>query len=131
MTNIPPKRNRKDPICFSPYLDRARNLIERFLNKIKQCRRPGKERYGLLPPSPRRFGGQVVASLAMTQLAHEVRQPSTRGKSLRIFRSHVKPANQKYSAFVLAQISRITSPVSRRMRGARERHERVVRCGGR
>ena len=40
MTNIPPKRNRKDPICFSPYLDRARNLIERFLNKIKQCRRP-------------------------------------------------------------------------------------------
>jgi nitrogen-specific signal transduction histidine kinase len=80
---------------------------------------------------PRRFGGQVVASLAMTQLAHEVRQPSTRGKSLRIFRSHVKPANQKYSAFVLAQISRITSPVSRRMRGARERHERAVRCGGR
>jgi transposase len=37
--NIPPKRNRKDPICFSPYLHRARNLIERFFNKIKQCRR--------------------------------------------------------------------------------------------
>ena len=37
--NIPPKRNRKDPICFSPYPYRARNLIERFLNKIKQCRR--------------------------------------------------------------------------------------------
>jgi transposase len=36
---IPPKRNRKDPICFSPYLYRARNLIERFFNKIKQCRR--------------------------------------------------------------------------------------------
>jgi len=31
--------NRKDPICFSPYLYRARNLIERFFNKIKQCRR--------------------------------------------------------------------------------------------
>jgi transposase len=29
------KRNRKDPICFSPYLYRARNLIERFFNKIK------------------------------------------------------------------------------------------------
>ena len=28
--NIPPKRNRKDPICFSPYLYRARNLVERF-----------------------------------------------------------------------------------------------------
>ena len=37
--NIPPKRNRKDPICFSPYLYRARNLIERFFSKIKQCRR--------------------------------------------------------------------------------------------
>jgi transposase len=37
--NIPPKPNRKDPICFSPYLYRARNLIERFFNKIKQCRR--------------------------------------------------------------------------------------------
>jgi transposase len=34
------KRNRKDPIRFSPYLYRARNLIERFFNKIKQCR-PG------------------------------------------------------------------------------------------
>jgi transposase len=37
--NIPPKRNRKEPPCFSPYLYRARNLVERFFNKIKQCRR--------------------------------------------------------------------------------------------
>jgi transposase len=37
--NIPPKRNRKDPICFSPHLYRARNHIERFFNRIKQCRR--------------------------------------------------------------------------------------------
>src|ERR1700716_1100308 len=37
--NIPPRRNRKEPICFSPYLYRARNLVERFFNKIKQCRR--------------------------------------------------------------------------------------------
>jgi transposase len=37
--NIPPKANRKDPICFSPHLYRARNLVERFFNKIKQCRR--------------------------------------------------------------------------------------------
>ena len=36
--NIPPKCNRNEPICFSPYLYRARNLIERFFNKIKQCR---------------------------------------------------------------------------------------------
>jgi transposase len=40
-TTIKPiRRNKsKDPICFSPYLYRARNLVERFFNKIKQCRR--------------------------------------------------------------------------------------------
>jgi transposase len=37
--NIPPRCNRSEPICFSPYLYRARNLVERFFNKIKQCRR--------------------------------------------------------------------------------------------
>ena len=37
--NIPPKRNRCDPINCSPYLYRDRNRIERFFNKIKQCRR--------------------------------------------------------------------------------------------
>src|SRR5262249_37249792 len=31
--------DRKDPICFSPYLYCDRNLVERFFNKIKQCRR--------------------------------------------------------------------------------------------
>src|SRR4029077_7349237 len=37
--NIPPRRNRNEPICFSPHLYRARNLVEKFFNKIKQCRR--------------------------------------------------------------------------------------------
>jgi transposase len=37
--NIPPKTNRKDPICFSKHLYRARNLVERFFNKIKHYRR--------------------------------------------------------------------------------------------
>jgi transposase len=37
--NIPPKRNRTESLCFSPYLYRARNLVERFFNKIKHCRR--------------------------------------------------------------------------------------------
>jgi len=37
--NIPPRRSRKDALCVSPYLYRARNLVERFSNKIKQCRR--------------------------------------------------------------------------------------------
>jgi transposase len=37
--NIPPRNNRNEPICFSPYLYRVRNLVERVFNKIKQCRR--------------------------------------------------------------------------------------------
>jgi transposase len=37
--NIPPKRNRKGPICFSPFLYRGRNQVERFFNRIKHCRR--------------------------------------------------------------------------------------------
>ena len=37
--NIPPKRNRKDPICFSPHLYRARNLVERFFNRLEYCPR--------------------------------------------------------------------------------------------
>ncbi len=37
--NIPPKSNRTDPICFSRYLYRARNRVERFFNRIKQCQR--------------------------------------------------------------------------------------------
>jgi transposase len=39
--NIPPKRNRKEAISISPYLYRARNLIERLFDKIKQCHRIG------------------------------------------------------------------------------------------
>jgi transposase len=34
-----PAQNRKDPICFSKYLYKARNLVERFFNKIKHFRR--------------------------------------------------------------------------------------------
>ncbi len=37
--NIPPKSNRNDPICFSRHLYKARNLVERFFNKIKHYRR--------------------------------------------------------------------------------------------
>jgi transposase len=45
--NIPPKSNRSDPICFSPNLYRARNRVERFFNRIKQCHR-GATRYDRL-----------------------------------------------------------------------------------
>lgn len=37
--NIPPKSNRKDKICFSPWLYKMRNAIERFFNKLKYFRR--------------------------------------------------------------------------------------------
>ena len=33
------QKNRMETLCFSPYLYRARNLVERFFNKIKHCRR--------------------------------------------------------------------------------------------
>jgi transposase len=43
--NIPPKRNRKDPICFSPYLYRARNLIEVLQQDqaMSACRDPVRQ----------------------------------------------------------------------------------------
>jgi transposase len=38
-SNIPPKRNRKDPICFSKRIYRERNLFESIFSTIKQlCR---------------------------------------------------------------------------------------------
>ena len=37
--NIPPRCNRTTRSASAPYLYRARNLVERFFNKIKQCRR--------------------------------------------------------------------------------------------
>jgi transposase len=37
--NIRPKANRKQPICISPHLYKARNLVEHFFNKIKHFRR--------------------------------------------------------------------------------------------
>ena len=36
---LEPRSNRNEPICLSPHLYRARNVVERFFNKIKQCRR--------------------------------------------------------------------------------------------
>ena len=37
--NIPPKSNRSDPVCFSAWIYKARNVVERFFNKIKFFRR--------------------------------------------------------------------------------------------
>jgi transposase len=38
-SDLRPKSNPDDPICFGPYVYRARNPVERFFNRIKQCRR--------------------------------------------------------------------------------------------
>ena len=56
--NSPPKSNRKDPICLSPLLYKARNVVERFFNKLKYFRRIAT-RYDKLGSS----------YLAMTKLA--------------------------------------------------------------
>ena len=56
--NIPPKRNQRDPVCFSRGLYRQRNLIERFFIKLKYYRRIAT-RYDKLSSS----------FLAMTKLA--------------------------------------------------------------
>jgi transposase len=37
--NISSKSNFNTPICFSRYRYRARNPVERFFNRIKECRR--------------------------------------------------------------------------------------------
>ena len=55
-----------------------------------------------------------------------LRQINPTGKSLPIFRNSVKPENQKYSAFLVGQISGIGPPVSPERGAARDRHER---CG--
>ena len=60
--NIPPKHNRRESICFSPHLYRAGNRIERFLNKIKHCRRIAT-RYDKLATNYLRF-----VQLASTRL---------------------------------------------------------------
>ena len=54
LANIPPRCNRSEPICFSPYLYRARNLVERFFKKIKHCRRVAT-RYDKLAANYRAF----------------------------------------------------------------------------
>jgi transposase len=36
---IPPRSHRQQPRDYDKYLDRDRNLVERFLNQVKHCRR--------------------------------------------------------------------------------------------
>src|SRR6202047_5077173 len=85
--NIPPRRNRNDALCFSPYLYRARNLVERFFNKIKQCRRVAtrydklsanylafiklaRSAFGCALMSPRPSSYRMIRSLQFGSLNH-------------------------------------------------------------
>jgi len=36
---IPPRSNRKEPRAYDEHLYKERTLVERFLNKVKNCRR--------------------------------------------------------------------------------------------
>jgi transposase len=47
--NIPPKSNRSDPICFSRYLSRARNRVERFFTGSNNVLGWRRAMPGLLP----------------------------------------------------------------------------------
>jgi transposase len=62
--NIPPNSNRSDPICFSRYLYRARNRVERFFNRIKQCRRVATRYDGLCCQLPRLRSTRVNQAMA-------------------------------------------------------------------
>lgn len=55
---------------------------------------------------------ELICFVYKRNFSMKLRQINTTGKQLLIFRNRVKPRNQKYSAFVLTQISRITPPVS-------------------
>jgi hypothetical protein len=74
--NIPPERNRKDPFVFSPYLYRARNLVERFFNRNKQCRRV---RYDKLAANHRAF--IKLAAIRIWLRAYETTSQSLLGSS--------------------------------------------------
>jgi hypothetical protein len=80
--NVPPRSNRREPICFSPHLYRARNLVERFFNKIKQCRRVAT-----------RYDNQIITkAMARAQEADQAGERRLANKRLRKLsaRSHTK-----------------------------------------
>jgi transposase len=58
---IPPRSNRNEPICLSRHLYRARNLVEWFFNRIKQCRRVATRYDKLAANCPARINTVVAA----------------------------------------------------------------------
>jgi transposase len=82
---IPPRCDRSEPICFSPYLYSARILVERFFNKFKQCRRVAT-RYDKLAAnssSLHRYGcGCALMSPRPTSLGKPLRRALVIGGSM-------------------------------------------------
>src|SRR6185503_3251190 len=111
--------------CFPPSnAVQARTTIMVGVMLDRAC--TGDKRAQPGEPSDPRDGVPHIAAFMRATIATNLT-----GKSLLIFRNRVKPRNQKYSAFVLTQITGITPLVSRQMRGVGHRHERAVRCDGR
>src|SRR5262249_49494396 len=93
--NIPPKRNRSNPINFSPYLYRDRNRIERFFNRIKQCRRVAT-RYDKLAANYLAF--VQLASIRLWLRSYES-TPSSRDSPHSQERPHANPRAFKRAFF--------------------------------
>ena len=62
--NVPPRSNRREPICFSPHVHRARNLVER--SSIRSNSVGGSRRYDKLAANYLAF--IQLASIRLRQL---------------------------------------------------------------
>jgi hypothetical protein len=83
--------------CFSPYLYRARNLVERFFNTIKQCRRVAT-RYDKLAANYLAF--VQLASIRLWLRVHESGSYKAVGWARRSLRTiRVRGAHGANSAF--------------------------------
>jgi transposase len=112
--NIRPKQNRKAPICFSPYFYRARNLVERFSNKIKQCRRVAT-RYDKLAAKHVAF--IKLASIRIWLCAYEFTLWFTRRAPSRVRLRSPALATRRPSLRRCGPWSRVRTPRSRQCRG--------------
>ena len=120
--NIPPKSNRNGPICFSPYLYRARNQVERFFNRIKQCRRVAT-RYDKLAANYLAF--VQLASIRLWLRAYESTPSLTRGGfspwNWRHCRAFVSEPGQSRKGIVMMIMDRFGPRMAANMEIALER----------
>src|SRR3954464_7252100 len=93
-------------MCFSPYLYRARNLVERFFNKIKHCRRIAT-RYDKLAANYLAF--VQLASIRLWLRVYEfttIAAASARGDAKLKFAAILKPKQPAHRAEVARPSSR-------------------------